>query len=126
MAFNYIGDLSTDRDLVRFWISDTVSGSGPRPGDSNLTDAEVDALITLEGSWQRAVAGAFEMLAAAWANQPNIKIDEFSESRSDVAKSYSEKAAQWRKRHGSSTSSISANAVTRVDGYSDDVAADAT
>jgi len=51
MAFTYAGDLGTDRDKVRFYINDRVSGSGPRPSDGNFTDDEISGLITAEGNW---------------------------------------------------------------------------
>ena len=62
----YKGDLSTDLDRVRFYLGDTddVTFVGPKPDGSFFGDDELNGLITLEGSWQRAVAAGFETLAA--------------------------------------------------------------
>lgn len=124
MAFTYTGDLSTNRDKVRRQLADTVSGSGPLPQDGNFTDAEIDGFITSEGSWQRAVAAGFEALAAAWMRYPTFDQDGFRLSRTDIAKGYATEAARWRKRYGGSSTGAGARVTTRVDGYSDDVAAD--
>ena len=58
MAFTYLGTLATDRDKARFYLRDVKEDSGPRPADANFSDAETDGLITVEGSWQRAVAAS--------------------------------------------------------------------
>lgn len=100
MAFTYVGDLSTDLDKVRFHLQDTVSGQGKKPQNANFTDEELGALITLEGSWQRAVAAGFEALAAAWQDETTFSVFNGSFSRSDAAKGYKELAKEWRERHG--------------------------
>lgn len=125
MVITYVGDLSTDRDKVRSYLRDITDSAGPLPADANFTDAEVDGLIAAEGSWQRAVAAGFETLAAAWRRYPTFDQDGFRLSRSDIANGYAAQAAMWRKRYGGSASGAGARAITRVDGYSDDVAADA-
>jgi hypothetical protein len=121
MAFTYVGDLSTDLDKVRFYLQDTVEDSGPKPGDGNFTDAELQGLVDEEGSWQRAVAAGLETLAAVWRRHPSFKADGLSVSRSDIADGYAEQAASWRAKHGGVTAGAGTRAVTRVDGYSDDV-----
>ena len=121
MAFTYSDDLSTTRDQVRFYIQDTVEDSGPKPSDGNFSDDEITNLITLEGSWQRAVAAAFETLAAAWMRYPNFSADGLRLDRGAIAKGYREQAAKWRARFGESSTGTGSVAVTRVDGYSDDV-----
>ena len=115
MAFTYLGDLSTDRDKVRFYIFDKVADSGPLPSDTNFTDEELDALITAEGNWQRATAAAFETLAAAWTRHVTFTADGLSISRSDIADGYTEKAALWRKRWGSASGQI--GLLDREDAY---------
>jgi hypothetical protein len=126
MAFTYVGDLSTDLDNVRFTIGDTVENSGPKPNSANFTDAELNGLISREGSWQRAVAGAFEALAGYYAPQVDIALGPRREAMSQAAESYKSQAKDWRKQYGSSTSSVSSSAMVRRDGYSDDVGADET
>lgn len=122
MAFTYNGTLTTSLDCVRFYIQDTVSAAGPKPSDANFTDAELGGLITLEGSWERAVAAAFEALAAAWAKHVTFSADGVSVSQSNIAQSYQAEAAKWRKLYGSgSAGTTGVVEVTRIDGYSDDV-----
>jgi len=106
MAFTYVGDLSTDLDKVRFCIQDITEDSGPLPADANFSDAAIAGLITLEGTWQRATAAAFETLAAAWTRHVTFTADGLSLSRSDIADGYTEKAALWRKRWGSASGQI--------------------
>ncbi len=121
MAVTYLGTLATDRDKVRFYVQDTVEDSGPKPSDANFSDAEIDGLITAEGSWERGVAAGFETLAAAWRRYPTFKADGLSLNRSDIAKGYDTQAKEWRRKHGGSGGGAGSRAVTRVDGYSDDI-----
>lgn len=123
--FTYRGDLSTTRDQVRFYVDDTVEASGPKPDGGNFTDEEIDGLVTLEGSWQRAVAAIFETLAGAYADLVDITAGPRRESLSQTAGAYQSLAQMWRRQHGGGTAAGS-RFVTRVNGYSDDVAADET
>lgn len=124
MAFTYLGTLANNRDKVRSYLRDVTTGEGPLPDDDNFSDAEIDGLITAEGSWQRAVAGGFETLASAWRRYPSHTADGLQFSGSDIAKGYAESAKEWRTRYGGSTSSVGVRHPTRIDGYSDDVASD--
>lgn len=130
MAFTYNGTLTTDLDRVRFYLQDTVSAAGPKPSDGNFTDAELSGLITVEGSWERAVAAGLEALAAAWAKHVTFSADGLSVSQSNIAQSYQTEAAKWRKLYGpagsTGTTGTGTTAVTRIDGYSDDVSSDDT
>lgn len=122
MAFTYSDALTLDLDLVRFYLGDTVSGSGPKPGDGNFSDEEIAGLVTIEGTWQRATAAAFETLAGLWARHVNFSADGTQVSQSDIAKQYRESALIWRGRYGTAaTGSSGSSATTRVDGYSDDL-----
>jgi len=122
MAVTYNESLASDRDRVRFAIGDTIEDSGPKPADGNFTDPEINGLVTLEGSWQRAVAAAFETLASLWAVHATFNADGMSVSQSDIAASYREQAADWRRRFGSSAGASAGSLnVTRADGYSDDL-----
>lgn len=125
MAFTYLGDLSTNREKLRFYIQDTTVDSGPRPGGTNFSDAELDGLITTEGGWRKAVAGAYETLAAEWAQYVDTSIGPRRQSLSHTAARYETLAKTWRLRSGSA-SRAGSRAVTRVDGYSDDIASDTT
>lgn len=125
MAFTYSGTLATDLDKVRFYLQDTVSGSGPKPGDGNFTNAELTGLITAEGTWQRAVAAGFETLAAAWRRHPDFTADGLSLKRGSIADGYAKQAKEWRSDYGTAarprTSAAGGRATTRIDGYSEDV-----
>ena len=95
MSFSYSPSLSTDRDKVRFFIGDTVSGSGPKPSGVNLSNEEIDALVTLAGSWQSAAALACRALASSWMNEANsVKIGTYSVTYTDRAKMYTTKAQE--------------------------------
>jgi len=100
MAFSYDDDLATDRDKVRFWLQDTTESQGPKPNNNNFSDAELDALITYEGTWQRAVAGGFEALVAAWQPKTSFSVLSGSFTRSDASKGYAKQATEWRERYG--------------------------
>ena len=125
MAFTYTDTLSANRDKVRFYLQDTTYGAGPKPADANFTDEELDGLVTLEGSWQRAVAAGLETLSAAWLRYPSFSADGLKLDRSDIARGYAAQAKEWRDKYGSSSGAVQSRAgsraVTRVDGYSDDV-----
>ena len=125
MAFTYAGTLATDRDRVRFYIQDTVENSGPLPGGTNFTDAEIDGIVTVEGSWQRAVAGLMDTLANKWATFVDITAGPHRESLSQVADAWRKQAKEWRDKYGT-TSRATVGWMTRVDAYSDDVAANET
>jgi benzoyl-CoA reductase/2-hydroxyglutaryl-CoA dehydratase subunit BcrC/BadD/HgdB len=100
MAFTYNDALSIDRDKVRFWLQDTAEGQGPKPSNANFTDAEIDALVTEEGTWQRATAAGFEILASAWQSETSFSVFNGSFTRSDAAKGYREMAKEWRDKYG--------------------------
>ena len=122
MTFTYLGSLATDLDRVRFHLGDQAQDAGPKPDDENFEDAELTGLITLEGSWQRAVAAGFEFLASVWAKHVSFNAGGMSASQSDIARQYRESAAEWRKKFGTAnTTSCGSSATTRADGYSDDL-----
>ena len=125
MTFTYAGTLATDLDKVRFYLDDVTENSGPQPGGGNFTDEELGGLITAEGSWQKAVAAGYETLAGMWGQYVDISVGPRRQSLSQTASRYETLAKTWRRRSGSSSvGGAGSRAVTRVDGYSDDVAAD--
>ena len=123
MAFTYLGTLATDRDKVRFNLSDTVEDAGPRPADANFSDAEIDGLISQEGTWQCAVAAGFRRLAAEWRRYPSFKADGLSLNRSDIAKGFEADAAQWALDFPRPRPVYVVGQITK-DAYSDDVTSD--
>lgn len=121
--------MPTDRDRVRFHIRDTVFDSGPLPNDSNFEDDELDALIAVEGLWQRAVAAAFETLASAWRKYPNLESDQFGLSRSHISRGYADDAKVWRDKWGYvgdlnpslyPSNRVVVGGLIRADGFGDD------
>jgi len=127
MAWTYKDDLVADRDKIRFAIGDTVSGSGPKPEDGNFTDAELDGLFAIEGSWPSTTAAAFETLAALWSKQVTFSAQEgnMSAQLSDVATQYRKSAAEWRAKAsalgGSDFTLLGSGPAIRADGYSNNL-----
>lgn len=127
MTFTYLGTLATDLDKVRFHLGDTTADSGVKPADANFTDDELNGLVTLEGSWPRAVAAGFETLAALWAKHATFNAGATSVNLSDIAGQYRQSAAEWRARYGSASAfAAGSSAPTRSDGYSTDIDATTT
>ena len=120
MAITYDVTLATDLSKLRRAIGDVTDGSGPLPTGANFTDAELESFMSEEGSWQKAVAYACETLGNAWAIAVTFKADGVSVNRSDVSKAWLDMAQKWRAKYGGLWRSGAA-AVTRADGYSDDV-----
>jgi hypothetical protein len=121
-VFSYTDALAADRDRVRFAIGDTEYGSGPKPADVNFTDDELDGLITIEGTWQRAVAAGFENLASLWSKHVTFSAGGMSASQSDIAAQYRTTALEWRGKFGTAgVARCGSAAVTRKDGYSSDL-----
>ena len=118
----YIDTLATDRDKVRFHIQDTTADSGPKPNGGNFSDNELAGMVTLEGSWQRAVAGCFEVLAGLWGQYVDTAVGSRRQSLSQTAERYQKLADQWRKQYGRGGSGVGSRFMTKIDGYSDDVA----
>lgn len=128
MSVTYLGTLATDLDKVRFYIGDTsgATNKGVKPDYTNFQDAELNGLITAEGTWQRATAAAFEVLASLFAQQVDITLGSRKESLSQAAGRYAGLAARWRDMYGQSGGSSRAGVrqPTRVDGYSSTIASD--
>jgi hypothetical protein len=99
-TFNYYANLDREIDRVRFYIGDTTEGAGPLPGDRNFFDEEIEAVIALEGAWQRAVANCYEKLAAEWSLYPNVESDQFGLSRSHISRNYADRVREWRGTYG--------------------------
>jgi hypothetical protein len=127
VTFTYVGTLATDLDKLRFSIGDTSSttGAGIKPDGTNFTDEELSGLMTAEGSWQRSVAGAFEILAATYARFVDITLGPRKEALSQASGRYHKMALDWRKKYGqAATVGVGSRAPIRIDGYSSDIASD--
>jgi hypothetical protein len=118
MSFSYDDTMTADVDKVRFGLQDTELSKGPKPGNANFTNDEIDALLSMENSWQLAVAAGFEKLAAAWARHTSFSVVNGSFTRSDAAKQYLAMAKEWREKYGESITSYGrpgSIAVVKVD-----------
>lgn len=121
MSFSYTAG-STNRDILRLYIRDTVEFEGPLPEDENFSDEELDAILDHEGNLCRAKAHCLEALAAAWTIFPTFQGDGISISRSHIGRNYSQQAEVLRKKCGyADGATMTTQPVIRVDGYSDDI-----
>ena len=122
MAFTYDDSLTADKDKIRFNIGDTiVENGGALPKGLNFQDAELVAIITIEGRWELGVAACFERLAAAWAREAqSVSTRNGSFSRSTAAQRFLDLAQKWRDDYNVDTPTKALRSLTsyRVDGYS--------
>ena len=125
MALTYSGTLATDLDKVRFYIGDTTVDAGPLPSAGNFTNEELNGLLSTAGSVNKAVSAAMAGISARWASYANISVGPRKEDYATIAEAWSKRQAEWNAQHGVKlTSTASVAFVTRVDGFSDDIAAD--
>ena len=125
MTLTYVGDLSTDLDKIRFHIGDTAASAGPLPSAGNFTDAELNGLLSSAGSVNNAVSAAMAAIASRWSSYANITVGPRKEEYAAIADSWRKQQADWNTQHGVKlTSTASVAFVTRIDGFSDDIAAD--
>lgn len=114
-------DLETDIGQMRMELGDDENGAGVRPNGKNLTDAQLQVLLDREGTVMRAVAAACELLARQWSVFADRTLGPLSESRSQVAKSWRDRANELRGQFGYGTEGASgafSYSPVRVDGYS--------
>lgn len=119
MTFTYT--LATDIGKVRLELNDITSGKGVRPDASNLSDEEIQVLLTREGSVMRATAAACELLARAWAAAADIVTGAGTELYSRVSDHWAARAKTLREQHGGAATTFSAG-WSRTDGYQEYVA----
>ena len=120
--------VDTDLEKIRLRIGDTdVSDSG---ANARFKDSELNYFLSAESNnIASAALLAVESWVAKTAASFDFETDGQSFSRSQQAKAFLDLAKHWRKL-GITTSldsdvgGISSNAVTKVDGYSDDIAND--
>ena len=124
MSFSY--DTTTDIGKVRFAIGDVTSGAGIKPDGTNLSDEEIQLLVTREGSWGAAAAACCETLAVWYARVVTIAVGPRREDLGAIRQAYTDLAARLRLQYGGGGVAHGFSAgVVRVDGYSQDVASDA-
>jgi len=127
MTFTASTAYTTNLDKVRQNIRDVTENAGPRPADANFSDEVINGIITDEGSWQRAVAALFEMLAAEWRRHPSYSTDGLKLDRSDIADGFDKTAKEWRDKYGGAVrqyAPVYVSGQINQDGYSDDVTND--
>ncbi len=89
------------RSMLRLLIGDATENDGPRPGQGNFQDDELDTFLLLEDDHlDRAAARAFEVLAGQWARYAGTYRlgPESEEMRQSAA--FAERAANMREMHG--------------------------
>lgn len=118
MSFSY--DLSDDVGKVRLELGDTTNGTGVRPNGANLSDEELQYWIDREGHVMRAVAAACETLARMWSTAVSISVGPHSESLSDIAKAWDDRAKLLRQQYGDTPGSTSGQ-FTPIPFYRDSV-----
>ena len=119
MSFTYIGDLSSNRDQVRFHIGDTILEKGPLPDRENFTDDEIDGLLTLNSTVDKAVPEALDAIAARWSAYANTQVGPRREELGEIAESFRDQAQRWREDRGvNQRSTAGARWLTRYDAYS--------
>lgn len=69
MTFSYDLSSGTDRDKVRFYTTDTDAKAPIH------SDEELDALVTLTGSWQKATKAALRSIVQKLARAGKTKLD---------------------------------------------------
>lgn len=96
MAFTYIGDLSTDLDVIRFEIGDTIEDAGIKPNNANYSDEEINGILAIEETAGRAIARLYGNIALLYAPYVDSKIGPRDEKLSQRGKAYAALAKQWR------------------------------
>lgn len=92
------------RSQLRLLIGDAAENDGPRPGQANFDDDELDTLLLLEGdNLDRAAARAFEVLAGQWARHAgSYRLGPESEEMRQSA-AFADRAKDLRGIHGYTT-----------------------
>lgn len=117
MTFTYDGTLDTDLEKVRLLIGDTDSTA------ALFQDAEITHFLTVRSSnLYLAAADACEAAAAKFARAFDFATDGQSFERSKMHDAFLAMAEAFRRRNDAE--GLGEIIMTRVDGYSDDIAAD--
>lgn len=95
MAFTY--DITTDRGKVRFNLGDYTENKGPRPRKTNFSDAEIDYLLTTQGSSiNKSVAMGLDALGNEWlAYSIAEKEGDVSYDAKGLSDNFFKRAAWW-------------------------------
>lgn len=91
-SFTYDGDLTVNRNLVRFEIGDT-------DGDNfDLSDEEIDGVLTLETKVYLAAARCADHLSSKYARLANFKVGDVSKNLDTLSKKFADRAKHLRAR----------------------------
>lgn len=104
------GDYATyRRSQLRLLVGDATENDGPRPGQRNFQDEELDTFLLLEGdSFNRTVALVFETLAGEWSRYAgSYRLGPESEEGRQAA-AFAERAKTLRDMHGYTTDGVEA------------------
>lgn len=93
MTFTFVGDLSIDRDYVRFEIGDTTQDS------AWLTDELIASLITKQGSANGAVLSGIKYIITQ-LSKPDFRADWLQVSNAEARKGYETMLAEKKKEYG--------------------------
>ncbi len=119
MSFTY--DISTNVGQVRFELGDDTEDSGVKPDGSNLSDEEINILLTREDSTvMRAVAAACEALARMYARFVDLSVGPRREALNQASAAYAERAKELRDEYGGGggvSRKATSGGIVKVDGF---------
>lgn len=104
------GDAATyRRSQLRLLVGDTTDHDGPRPGQRNFEDDELDTLLILEDdNLNRAAALAYETLAGEWSRYAgSYRLGPESEETRQAA-AFADRAKTLREMYGFTADAITA------------------
>ena len=93
MTTTYTGDLTTDKDWVRFNTGDTG------PEGYYMTDEVIASLVATEGTKEKAAIGGIEYIIAK-LSQPDFKADWLSVDHAAARQGFERLLEQKRKKFG--------------------------
>jgi len=102
------GDTATyRRSQLRLLIGDTADHDGPRPGQRNFEDDELDTLLILESdNLNRAAALAYETLAGEWSRYAgSYRLGPESEEMRQSS-AFADRAKTLREMYGFTTDTV--------------------
>lgn len=109
------------RSQIRLAIGDTIPDNGPRPGNQNFLDIELDTMMGAEGNHiQRSTAKALETLASEWAKTAARQSLGPASSEQKQADTYLKLAKALRDTYGHTTATgANASATSAILSWAD-------
>ena len=118
MSFTY--DISTDIGKVRFEIGDDVENTGVKPSGSNLSDEEIQMLLTREVSVGCAAAAVCEALSRMYARFVDLSVGPRREALNQASQAYADRGKELRAEYGGGAGGSRkavAGGIVKVDGF---------